>query len=132
MAQNPSRFCPRCGTPIVVGQRFCPNCGLTVEVRSFSPSPKTRGPGKVGTRLLVPGNKSVPPTYVKATAGIAPGVTQTSMLDFAVPTDLKISQLTLRLGTATEAQVDIPLTGHANLSAYQPKTTKLNAPLLYL
>jgi hypothetical protein len=82
--------------------------------------------------LLLPGNKSLSPVYVKAKVGIAPGVTQTSIVDFAVPTTLKVDQLTLRLGAANDAQMDIPLTGHADLNKYQPKTTKLNGQMLYL
>ncbi len=40
-------------------------------------------------------------------------------------------QLTLQLGKDTEAQVDAPLTGKANLTQYQPKTAQLNASTHY-
>lgn len=82
-------------------------------------------------QLLLPGKSSVQPTYVKGSTSIAAGATQNSVVDFAVPTSDKISQLTLRLGTANQAQMDIPLTGSANLSKYAPKTTKLNGQMLY-
>jgi hypothetical protein len=52
-------------------------------------------------------------------------------LDFAVPTSDKINQLTLVLGSTQDAQISIPLTGNANLSAYQPKTVNLNKPISY-
>jgi len=82
-------------------------------------------------RLILLGNKSVSPTFVKAKVGIAPGATQTSIVDFAVPTGDKIDHLTLRLGGANEVQMDIPLTGHADLSKYGPRTVNLNGQMLY-
>ena len=83
-------------------------------------------------RLLLPDKSVATPTYVRARAGIAPGATQKSMVDFAVPTSDKISQLTLRLGAANEAQMDIPLTGQADLGKYSPRSVKPNGQLLYL
>ncbi len=82
-------------------------------------------------RLILLGNKSVSPTFVKAKVGIAPGATQTSIVDFAVPTGDKIDHLTLRLGGANEVQMDIPLTGHADLSEYGPRTVNLTGQMLY-
>jgi hypothetical protein len=82
--------------------------------------------------LVLPDGKTVAPAYVKANESIAPGATQPGMLDFAVPASLKVDQLTLRLGAASEAQIDIPLTGHADLSQYAPKTVPLNGKAQYL
>jgi hypothetical protein len=82
-------------------------------------------------QILLPGKGSTKPTYVKEKIGIAPGATQTSFVDFAVPTGDKISQLTLQLGAANEAQMDIPLTGQANLNKYQPQTSRINGQMLY-
>ncbi len=82
-------------------------------------------------RLILLGNRSVSPTFVKAKVGIAPGATQTSIVDFAVPTGDKIDHLTLRLGGANEVQMDIPLTGHADLSEYGPRTVNLTGQMLY-
>src|SRR5258706_1811205 len=82
-------------------------------------------------QMLLPGKGSTKPTYVKEKIGIAPGATQTSFVDFAVPTGDKISQLTLQLGAANEAQMDIPLTGQANLNKYQPQTSRINGQMLY-
>ncbi len=84
--------------------------------------------------LILPGGgggTTVAPKYVKAPAGVAPGATQTVLLDFVVPTNVKISQLTLRLGAANGAQMDIPLTGKADLTRYQPKTANSGAQLVY-
>ena len=82
-------------------------------------------------RLILPNKSIVSPLYVKAKAGIAPGTSQTSVIDFAVPISDHISQLTLRLGATNEAQMLIPLTGKADLSQYQPKTIHLNGQMQY-
>jgi hypothetical protein len=82
-------------------------------------------------QLVLPGGKTVTPTYAKATVGIAPGATQNSYVDFAVPATDKVSQLTLRLGATNEAQMDIPLTGNANLSKYAPTSVKPDGQLQY-
>ena len=71
------------------------------------------------------------PTYAKAIVGIAPSVTQNSFVDFAVPASYKVSQLTLRLGAKNEAQMDVPLTGNANLSKYAPTSVKPDGQLQY-
>ena len=82
-------------------------------------------------RLILPDKSMVSPAYVKARVGIAPGVSQTSVVDFAVPVSDKIGQLALRLGAANEAQMLIPLAGKADLSKYQPKSINLNGQMLY-
>jgi hypothetical protein len=83
-------------------------------------------------RLQLPEKTLGAPVYVQAKVGLALGATQKSVLDFAVPINDKISQLTLRLGAANEAQMDIPLTGHADLGKYNPKSVQLNGQMLYL
>ena len=83
-------------------------------------------------RLLLPDKTIVPPTFVRANVGIAPGATQKSTVDFAVPINDKVNQLTLRLGAANEAQMDIPLTGQAELGKYSPKTVQPNGQMLYM
>jgi hypothetical protein len=83
-------------------------------------------------RLLLPGGKIVAPAYAKSNSSVAPGATLTSIIDFAVPTTNKLDQLTFRLGAANEAQMDIPLTGNADLGKYAPKTVNLNGKLQYL
>ncbi len=82
--------------------------------------------------LKLPGKNLVSPTYVKAKGSISPGATQESSFDFAVPLDVKVSQLTLILGATNEAQLEIPLTGHANVGKYAPKTVSLNGQITYL
>lgn len=82
--------------------------------------------------LSLPGGKVLTPTYVKGNIGVAPGATQASIVDFAVPTDTKVNRLVLELGSANEAQVAVPLTAGANLTQYAPKTTNLNGTFQYL
>jgi hypothetical protein len=82
--------------------------------------------------LTIPGGNTVAPTYVKGNIGVAPGATQTSIIDFAVPIDTKVNQLVFKLGAPDESQLDIPLTPGANLDQYAPKTTNLNGAFQYL
>ena len=82
-------------------------------------------------RLILQGKSIASPVYVKAGTSIAPGTSQSSVLDFAVPGRDAISQLTLRLGAPGEAQMLIPLTGRADLSTYQPRSINLNGQMLY-
>lgn len=83
-------------------------------------------------RLVLPGGRTLSPSYVNANVGILPGGVRNSILDFAVPTATHVQQLALRLGAPTEAQMDIPLTTHPDLAQYAPKTTTLNGQLQYL
>lgn len=83
-------------------------------------------------RLLLPDKSLAAPTFVRATVGIAPGATQKSTVDFAVPINDKVSQLILRVGAANEAQMDVPLTGHADLGKYSPKTIQPGGQLFYM
>lgn len=84
------------------------------------------------TSLVLPGGKVVKPSYVNADVGLPAGVTRTSAIDFAVPTTIPLDQLIFRLGSTREAQMDIPLTLHPDLTKYEPKTTALNSQLQYL
>ena len=83
-------------------------------------------------RILLPDKNVVSPTFVNATVGIAPGATQHSIVDFAVPHSDKLNQLTLLLGATNEAQLSIPLVAHVNLSKYAPRSVSLNGQMVYL
>jgi hypothetical protein len=82
-------------------------------------------------RLVGAGKSPLAPTYVKSKTSIAPGATQTSVVDFAVPNGGNLSKMFFQLGTDHEAQMQIPLAGQANLSQYQPRTTKQNGTAVY-
>ncbi|GAC1615451.1 MAG: hypothetical protein NVS4B11_02450 [Ktedonobacteraceae bacterium] len=81
--------------------------------------------------LLTPEKKTIAPTYVRSSSVVTAGATQTNALDFVVPENTKVGQLLLRLGTADEAQMDIPLAEHADVSMYAPKTRKFAATVQY-
>ncbi len=78
------------------------------------------------TRLILPDKTSIAPTNEQQFEGPDAGVSRTNWLDFPVPTSIQIGQLTLQLGKDTEAQEMIALTGKANVTQYQTKTTQLN------
>jgi hypothetical protein len=82
-------------------------------------------------RLAMPDKSLISPTYVNSIVRIAPGASQTSVVDFAVPTNKSVTQLTLVLGATNEAQMLIPLVPNVNVSRYQPKTISLNGQMLY-
>lgn len=77
-------------------------------------------------RLLLPDGSKVEP--LNEFAGVSPdaAVSRTNWLDFPVPTTVKASQLTLVLGADDDAQMNIPLTGSADLTKYKPKTASPN------
>lgn len=82
-------------------------------------------------RLIMKSGSLVSPTYVNSLVSVAPGTSQTSVVDFAVPANFSVNQLTLVLGATHEAQMFIPLIQNANLSKYQPETINLNGHMQY-
>ncbi|HEY6284126.1 MAG TPA: zinc ribbon domain-containing protein [Ktedonobacteraceae bacterium] len=82
-------------------------------------------------RLILPDKSSVAPVNEKQPSPPANSNTRDNWLDFAVPTSNKIDQLTLLLGTTQEAQISIPLTGKADLSAFQTKMANPKIPISY-
>ncbi len=82
-------------------------------------------------RLVMPNKSLISPTYVNSIVKVAPGALHKSVVDFAVPMNVPINQLTLVLGATNEAQMLIPLVRNVNVTKYQPKTTNLNGEMLY-
>ena len=76
--------------------------------------------------LLLPGGNKVTPGNYKDLSGPPRQGVQTTWIDFPAPTSLKVSQMTLQIGKDTEEQIQVPLTGHADLSQYQPKQSTPN------
>ena len=76
--------------------------------------------------LILPGGSKVAPVGEKDTNGPTKKGNQTTWVDFPVSTAVNVNQLVLQIGKDTEAQLDIPLTGHADLSQYQPKQSTPN------
>ncbi|HCI79811.1 MAG TPA: hypothetical protein DHW02_08980 [Ktedonobacter sp.] len=77
-------------------------------------------------RLILPNQTSVTP--LNAQQDISPGAstTRTNWIDFAVPATTDVTQTMLQLGSASEAQMSVALTGHADLSKYQAKTATIS------
>ena len=71
--------------------------------------------------LLLPGGSKVALGSSKAISGPDRKGDQTTWIDFPASTGLKVDQMILQIGKDTEEQLQIPLTGHADLSQYQPK-----------
>ena len=81
--------------------------------------------------LILPDKSSVALANVQQPSPPQNGTSRENWVDFVVPMSDKIDQMTLVLGTSQEAQISIPLTGKADLSAYQAKTATLNKPISY-
>jgi hypothetical protein len=76
--------------------------------------------------LLLPGGNKVTTGGYKDLTGPARKGEQTTWIDFPAPTGMKVNQMILQIGKETEEQLQVPLTGHADLSQYQPKQSTLN------
>lgn len=112
------------------------NAGTTGVVRlNLKENNKSTAPGSYlysdSARLILPDKTSVAPANEKQFIGPDAGVSRTNWLDFPVPTNVQISQLTLQLGRDSEAQETIALTGKADITPYQPKTAQLNVVTHY-
>jgi len=81
--------------------------------------------------LVLPDGSTVRSNNQKQNISPDPGVNRANWLDFALNSQASISQLTLRMGSATESQMDIPLRAGADLSKYQDKTSSPNAQFVY-
>ncbi len=76
--------------------------------------------------LLLPGGNPVSMGGYKDLTGPARKGDQTTWIDFPASTGLKVNQMILQIGKDTEEQLHVPLTGHADLSQYQPKQSTPN------
>ena len=82
-------------------------------------------------QLVLPGNSIVTPTYVKGLVDLPAGKTQSNIVDFAVPTSIALSKLTLRIGSVSEVQLNIPLNAQADLGSLLPHKMALNGRAIY-
>ncbi|MDQ2903812.1 MAG: hypothetical protein M3Y81_09695 [Chloroflexota bacterium] len=83
-------------------------------------------------RLLLPDGTTVTPASTSSDLGSIPQATDhTGWLDFPLSTNVKPEQLSLQLGTNTEAKIKIPLTARADLSQYKTKTATPNTKIQY-
>ncbi len=71
------------------------------------------------------------PTYVKSNGHVAAHATEDGLVDFAVPQDVRVDQVIFHLGSADEAQLDIPLNRQADVDKYASKTIHPNQPIAF-
>jgi hypothetical protein len=90
----------------------------------FTSAPKFAYPERF--TLLLPGGVKAPMAGYKNLEGPARKGDQTTWIDFPASTSLKVDQMILQIGKDTEEQIQVPLTGHADLSQYQPKQSNPN------
>jgi zinc-ribbon domain len=107
----------------------------TVRINMSENNPTTSDAGFLYSdvaRLLLPDGTTA--NFENSQNPIGPGAStsRTNWIDFGVPaSNLDLSKFVLRIGTATENQMDIPLKPGADLSKYQPKTVNPNIPISY-
>jgi hypothetical protein len=81
--------------------------------------------------LVLSGGKSLSPVTLNMRALNKAHTIQAGYLDFSVPVEIRIPQLTFQLGRMDEAQVAVPLTGHADLRKYNEQKSALHVTLSY-
>ncbi len=82
-------------------------------------------------RLILPDKSTVAPDNTKTGTSPQPQTTQENWWDFAASTAIPADQMSLLIGRADQAQMQIPLSGHADLSKFQPKTISPHAKTQY-
>lgn len=82
-------------------------------------------------RLILPDKSTVAPDNTKMGTSPQAQTTQDNWWDFPAAANLSVDQMSLLIGSADQAQMQVPLTGHADLSQYQPKTVNPNAKTQY-
>lgn len=81
-------------------------------------------------RLILPDGRSVAPA-TNASSVIERGIVRNSWLDFSLDSKQDLNKLILRIGTANEHQMDVPLTHNPNLTKYQPRLIAPGTKLQY-
>src|SRR5579883_968806 len=81
--------------------------------------------------LVLPDSSTARTTNQQQSVSPDAGVNRPNWLDFPLSTQVTLSQLTLRIGSVRENQMDVPLKPDADLSKYQDKTSSPNAQFLY-
>jgi hypothetical protein len=82
-------------------------------------------------RLLESNGTQVAPDDVQNSGGVDQAVVRNNWIDFPEASKQDVNTLTLRIGTSTEHQIDVPLKSNPDLSQYQPITASPNATLKY-
>ena len=82
-------------------------------------------------RIILPDKTVVAPSSSQIPGAINQSVQRNNWIDFPLSKSYPINQLTLQFGTASEAQMNVPLTGNADLSQYKLKTITPNSQFQY-
>ncbi|MDQ2716566.1 MAG: zinc-ribbon domain-containing protein [Chloroflexota bacterium] len=83
-------------------------------------------------RLLLPDGTTVTPANTSSDLNSVPQATDhTGWLDFPLATNVKPEQLSLQIGTNTEAKIKVPLTAGADLTQYKTKMASPNKNIQY-
>ena len=105
-----------------------------VRVNLRENNPTTRNPDYLegdSILLLLPGGTTAQAGNEKAPVSPDGGVNRLNWLDFPLNNQVALNQLTLRVGTSSQSQFDIPLQANADLSKYQDKTSSPNTQFKY-
>lgn len=81
--------------------------------------------------LLLPGGTTAQAGNSKAPISPDAGVNRLNWLDFPLANQVALNQLTLRIGTTSQSQFDLPLQANANLSKYQDRSNNPNVQFKY-
>jgi hypothetical protein len=81
--------------------------------------------------LLFPGGTTAQAGNEKDLISPDAGVNRLNWLDFPLTNQVALKQLTLRVGTSSQSQFDIPLQANADISKYQDKTNSPGTQFKY-
>ena len=81
--------------------------------------------------LLFPGGTTAQAGNEKDLVSPDAGVNRLNWLDFPLTNQVALKQLTLRVGTSSQSQFDIPLQANADISKYQDKTSSPGTQFKY-
>jgi zinc ribbon protein len=81
--------------------------------------------------LVLPDGSTVQSTNQLHNISPDAGVTRDNWADFPLSRSISLDQLTLRMGTPSQHQMDVSLKANANISKYQDKTSNLNTQFQY-
>jgi hypothetical protein len=99
------------------------NLILRLNIQENNPTGNGIGYNYHDAAHLILSDKSSVATTAEEHFGPPPGqASQSNWLDFSVPPTISVDKTILRLGTPTEAQMDVPLISKPNLSAYADRT----------
>jgi hypothetical protein len=125
-AQQATSFADDTSTPAQGVVRFSLHAVQSDVNNVYSVSAPTFAYPECFTLLLPGGNKVSMAGGYKDLSGPPRQGDQTTWIDFPASTSLQVNQMILQIGKDTEEQIQVPLTGHADLSQYQPKQSNPN------